>query len=136
MTKVPAKSTPSNSRDFSGAGGVELKVDVLLRRVQPVIGPLAVKRPIGFIRMHGAVAGGDLLADVVGHRLGVGRQQLFEADQGRGSEAKLEQVSIARHFAETDADVGVQIDGDGAKPRSDHAAEDLALSGLLHPTSA
>ena len=55
--------------------------------------------------MHGAVAGGDLLADVVGHRLGVGRQQLFKADQSRGSEAKLEQVAIARHLAETDADV-------------------------------
>ena len=29
-----------------------------------------------------------------------------------------------------------QIGGDGAKPWSDHAAEDFALSGLLHPSSA
>ena len=63
--------------------------------------------------MHGTVAGGDLLADVVDHRLGIGRQQLFKADQSRGSEAELEQVrDRAGHFAETDADVIVQIHGD------------------------
>ena len=87
--------------------------------------------------MHGAVASGNLLADVVGHRLGVGREQLFEADQGRGSEAKIEQLGDrAWHLTETDADVGVQIDGGGAEPRTDHAADDFALSGLVHPASA
>jgi hypothetical protein len=30
----------------------------------------------------------------------------------------------------------VQIDGDGAKSRSDHAAEDFTLSGFLHPAAA
>ena len=68
------------ARHFSRAGGVELKVDVLVRGVHPVIGPLAVEDPIGFIRMHGAVAGGDLLADVVDHRLGDIRKKIAASD--------------------------------------------------------
>ena len=125
------------ARDFSGAGRVELKVDVLFRGVYPMIGPLSVEGPIGFICVHGAVTGGDLLADVVGHRLGVGCEQLLKADQGRGTEAKLEQLGDrARDLAETDPDVIVQIDGDGAQSRSDPAAQDFALSRLLHPSSA
>ncbi len=64
--------------------------------------------------------GGHLHPDVVGHRLGVGCEQLLQADQGRGTEAKLEQLGDrARHLAETDPDVIVQIDGDGAD-RFDH----------------
>src|SRR5262249_8059148 len=116
---------------------IELKVDVLLRRVHPVVGPFAVQRPKGFIRVHGAVARRNLFADVVGHWKGVGRQQSFKADESRGSKAKLKEVlNRAGHFTETDADAGVQIDGHRAKPRSNHAAQDLALSGLLNPMPA
>src|SRR5262249_12380559 len=86
--------------------------------------------------MHRTVAGGDLLADVFDHRFGVSREQLFEVDQSCGSEVKLEQVADrACHLTETYADVVVQIGGDGAKVRSDHAADDFTLRGGLHPAS-